>query len=217
MPNMFRRSDTDPVQKSDRRVLPRDFIRRIKALESSYLKHTDPILQSGFGGGEVRWRLEREPILNAVMSDGDFLDIGCANGYLLECLIAWSFEKGITLVPYGIDIGVRLIELARRRFLRYSDHFFVAKAWNWVPQRRFKYVYTLRDYVPDNFLAKYVKKLLNSAVEPNGTLIIGAYGSYTEDYPAPNIAEILREMAFPVTGSASVGTLPAARFAWIDT
>jgi hypothetical protein len=31
--------------------------------------------------------LEREPILTAIDSGGDILDIGCANGYLLECLM----------------------------------------------------------------------------------------------------------------------------------
>jgi SAM-dependent methyltransferase len=207
----------DSSQESDHQVLPCEFLRRIKALESSYLKHTDPILQSGFGGGAERWRLEREPILDAITSDGDFLDIGCANGYLLESLITWSIEKGIIIIPWGLDIGPRLIELARGRFPQHRDHFFIANAWDWIPPRKFQYVYTLFDMVPENRFSKYVGKLLYLAVERGGTLIIGAYGSYTENYPAPNIAKILKDMGYRVSESVSVGTLPAAQFAWINT
>jgi hypothetical protein len=68
--------------------LPPDFLNRARSLEASYLQTDDPIRQSGFGGGSERWRAERSPILNAIESDGDMLDIGCANGYLLECLVA---------------------------------------------------------------------------------------------------------------------------------
>ncbi len=71
-------------------TLPRDFVRRIESLEEAYLRSDDPIRQSGFGGGAERWRAERGPILEAVEGDGDLLDIGCANGYLLECLVAWG-------------------------------------------------------------------------------------------------------------------------------
>jgi hypothetical protein len=64
--------------------LPADFLRDLDALESSYLASSDPILQSGFGGGPERWRAERSPLLDAVNTNGTFLDVGCANGFLLE-------------------------------------------------------------------------------------------------------------------------------------
>lgn len=202
---------------SDGMILPEEFLRRINALEAAYLIHTDPILQSGFGGGEERWKSEREPILEAVSLDGDFLDIGCANGYLLECLIKWSLERGITLSPYGLDIGPRLIELARKRFPQFKDHFFVGNAWNWIPPRKFKYVYTLDDCIPEKILEEYIKRLLHFVVEQGGTLIVGAYGSVSENRPASNLAEFLDDMGFPISGSVSAGELPTARFAWIKT
>jgi hypothetical protein len=73
---------------NERSRLPEAFLRDLKALELAYLKSDDPIEQSSFGGGKERWRAEREPILEAIAASGDLLDVGCANGYLLECLVA---------------------------------------------------------------------------------------------------------------------------------
>ena len=128
--------------------LPAAFLRELEELEEAYLRNSDPIEQSGFYGGPERWRAEREPILDAVESDGDFLDAGCANGYLLECLVAWGRERGFSLIPYGLDQGARLIELARRLRPHLADHFFVGTAWDWSPPPRFRYAYTLLDHVP---------------------------------------------------------------------
>jgi 2-polyprenyl-3-methyl-5-hydroxy-6-metoxy-1,4-benzoquinol methylase len=66
--------------------------------------------QSGFSGGAERWRAERESILDPIHSDGEILDIGCANGYLLECLVTWAKDRGINLTPHGLDHGARLID-----------------------------------------------------------------------------------------------------------
>ena len=111
-----------------RRQLPMRFLRELEALESSYLREDDPIRQSGFGGGPERWRSEREPILDAIDGDGDILDIGCANGYLLECLVTWGRERGLSLVPHGVDQGSRLIELARARLPDFHSNFHVGNA-----------------------------------------------------------------------------------------
>jgi len=37
------------------RQLPDAFIADLEATAAAYLTHSDPIRQSGFGGGEVRW------------------------------------------------------------------------------------------------------------------------------------------------------------------
>ena len=83
--------------------LPDSFLAEIRALEDAYLRTDDPIRRSGFGGGSERWRAERSPILEAVTGDGDLLDIGCAVGYLAECLVEWGAERGVRLTPHGID------------------------------------------------------------------------------------------------------------------
>ena len=66
------------------------FLQDLWALEAAYLKEDDPIRQSGFRRGADRWRAERGPILDAIETDEDLLDIGCANGYLLERLVKWG-------------------------------------------------------------------------------------------------------------------------------
>ncbi len=47
-------------------ALPDDFLSRLRDLETSYIATSDPILQSGFSGGAVRWKDERSPILEAI-------------------------------------------------------------------------------------------------------------------------------------------------------
>lgn len=44
------------------RQLPDDFIAALEATAAAYLTRSDPIRQSGFGGGAARWQAEREPI-----------------------------------------------------------------------------------------------------------------------------------------------------------
>jgi len=196
--------------------LPQSFLDELKSLEGAYLTETDPIRQSGFSGGPDRWRTEREPILNAVDCDGDFLDIGCANGYLLECLVAWGRERGINLMPHGIDQGSRLIELAKKRFPELQSNFHAANAWDWVPPRRYRYVYTLYDCVPQDYLGEYVHRVLVRMVAYDGRLIIGAYGSRSRGLPPFEVDDFLRSEGFAVAGTAMGGYPPVALFAWID-
>jgi hypothetical protein len=198
------------------RKLPADFIESLKALEKSYLAETNPILQSGFAGGQKRWREERKPILEAVDTDGELLDIGCANGYLLECLIGWSGERGISLIPYGLDQGAKLIELARKRFPEYRDDFFMGNAWDWIPPGKFRYVYTLHDCVPLDFLEEYIHRILARMVCQGGRLIIGAYGSRSQNIPPFDIEGFLRSAGFSPMGKTTGGYPPIASFVWID-
>ena len=196
--------------------LPPDFLARARSLEASYLESDDPIRQSGFGGGAERWRAERSPILESIESDGNLLDIGCANGYLLECLVAWGAERGISLTPFGVDIGPQLIAEAKRRLPDFPDHFWVANAWDWRPPRRFRYVYSLYDNVPEELIAPYVERLLEHVVEPGGRLIVGAYGSRSRGTPPFDIAEHLSSAGYRLAGKTSAGDPPIVAFAWVD-
>jgi hypothetical protein len=203
--------------RQEQKSLPEEFLSELRELEKSFLTEQDPIRQSGFGGGEKRWRKERELILDAVDGDGEFLDVGCANGYLLQCLMEWGKERGILLTPYGIDQGAGLIELARKRHPHYADHFWVANAWDWEPSRKFRYVYSLYDCVPEPFLFRYVKKLLQRYVKKPGTLIIGAYGSNSRNRPAFDVADFLEKGGFTIVGASDRRELPVSRIAWIKT
>jgi hypothetical protein len=196
-------------------ALPVAFLDRLRALEEAYVRETDPVRQSGFGGGPERWRTERELILDAVPDDGDLLDVGCANGYLLECLVRWGYERHVHLTPYGVDCGAQLIALARQRLPQYASHFWVANAWEWRPPRQFRYVYSLYDCVPEELLPAYIRRLMTRYVAPGGTLIMGAYGSYTRQEAARDIAIDIAAAGFHGVGSSARGELPVARVAWI--
>ena len=52
----------------------------------------DPYRQSGRSSGAARWEETRRPS-RAIDRDGDVLDVGCANGLLLETLIGWCAER----------------------------------------------------------------------------------------------------------------------------
>jgi SAM-dependent methyltransferase len=196
--------------------LPDAFLAEIRALEDAYLRTDDPIRQSGFGGGAELWRAERWPLLEAVTGDGDLLDIGCAVGYLAECLVEWGAERGVRLTPHGIDLGERLIAEAKKRLPRYADNFVVANGWDWRPGRRFRYVYTLSDWVPLEMLRDYVGRSLERLVEPGGRLIVGSYGSRSRGTPALPLSEMLASYGYVVAGQASGGDPPLRAFAWID-
>lgn len=198
-------------------ALPRAFVARLDELERSYLRSDDPIRQSGFGGGPERWRREREPILDAVERGGDLLDVGCANGYLLECLVRWGCERGLAIVPHGVDVGAGLIDLARRRLPHFTANLHVGNAWDWVPPRRYGHVYSVHDCVPLEYLAEYVERLVNDYVEPGGRLIVGAYGSRSRAVEPFDVASFLASMGLRVSGASSGGDPPVTRFAWVDT
>jgi SAM-dependent methyltransferase len=162
------------------RELPKEFLAGLRWLEEQYLLGTNPRAQSGTSSNEMRWRSKRRFILDAIDRDGDVLDVGCANGHLLESLMAWGRERGLALTPYGVDYGPRLIELARTRLPQCASHFYVGNAWEWQPPRQFRFVYTLYDCVPPYYFCEYVERLLDRAVEPGGRLIIGGYSWFVD-------------------------------------
>lgn len=201
--------------------LPEDFLDRVSALESLYLSSQDPRFQSGFDGGVTRWKEERGPIIEAIDRDGTFMDVGCANGFLLESLSAWStLEKRWHLIPYGIDINPGLVVEAMRRWSGVADHFWVANAWEFAPPEKFDFVYSTTDCVPESFLAPYIARLLDRYVKPGGRLIVGSYGSKAKRVLPVNIGEVLDDFGFPVAGTMQGGKLrdnqgPVTRFAWL--
>jgi len=196
--------------------LPRDFTEMLDRLARSYLAETDPIRASGFGGGAGRWRAEREPILDAVTGDGDILDVGCANGYLLECLVRWGSERGLRLTPHGVDRSAPLIERARTRLPAYAGNMHVGNAWSWPPPRRYDYVYTLYDCVPPEYLEEYIGRLFDRAVSGGGRLIIGAYGSRSAGEPPFDAGGFLAAHGWRVSGRSAGGSPIVSLFAWID-
>lgn len=189
------------------------FIEEARALEGLYLESDDPMIQSGFSGGRDRWVAERSPLVEAIESDGDFLDVGCANGLLCADVIEWAGERGHALIPYGVDMGSKLIELARRRMPAHADNFVSVDAWRWEPDRTWKYVYSLVDLSPEDLLCTWLDKLLGW-VEPGGRLIMGSYGSRSRGIEPVDVGKSLRDCGLALLGTSSAGDPPVSRFGW---
>jgi SAM-dependent methyltransferase len=171
--------------------------RALRMVEEAYLTATTPQAQSGHSGDAARWEAARRPVLDAVDRAGTFLDVGCANGLLMESVAAWSREDRRPLEPYGVDISARLVDLARRRCPQWAERLWAANALDWTPPRRFTYVRTGLDYVPGHRRAAYVGHLLTEVVEPGGRLVVGVFN---EERDQDSLAALVASWGFPVAG-----------------
>ena len=66
------------------------------------------------------WKRARSFIASAIHRPGSLLDIGCANGFLLRCLMEWSTHE---LTPFGIDASAGRAKEIDRFFPSQRDHF----------------------------------------------------------------------------------------------
>jgi SAM-dependent methyltransferase len=161
----------------------------VEVYEEHYLASDDPRRQSGFGGDEARWEAARRPIVDAIDRDGSFLDVGCANGYLLESLVRWCPHR---IEPYGLDFSPRLVELARERLPQWADRIFLGDALDWEPPRRFDFVRTELVYAPEERRRELIERLLERVVEPGGRLIVCGYGSPRSGLPTDPVRRLVR-------------------------
>lgn len=171
-------------------------------LETTYLAGIHPWQQSGVGlrtpRSEQDWEVLRRPIADCITSSSTFLDIGCANGYLLECILHWTQERRLHITPYGLDISEKLAVLARERLPPYADHIFVGNAWEWIPPRTFEYVNATLYYVPDELRQAFVHRLLDRYVQPGGCLLVAEYQGRSTGMPEIRIDEELRQWGFSI-------------------
>jgi SAM-dependent methyltransferase len=143
------------------------------ALARSYLADDDPRWQSGYDGDAIAWREARELVLDGVDRDGAFLDIGCANGYLMECLAEWALERGRRLEMHGLELNPDLARTARLRLPAWASRIHVGNALDWKPPRTYDFVRTGLEYVPDAQRSLLAARLLRDVVAPGGRLIVG--------------------------------------------
>lgn len=144
-------------------------------LEEAYTAHDAPWRQSGMSGPAARWEALRRPVADAMDRSGAFLDVGCANGYLMECCARWAAERGLEVEPYGLDLSEALVALARARLPRWEARFWVGNALTWAPPRRFDIVRTELVYVPSHLERAYLDRLLSDVLVPGGQLLVAHY------------------------------------------
>jgi SAM-dependent methyltransferase len=156
--------------------------------EQAYLAGDDPRAQSGFRGSPERWEAARRAIVEAIDRPGTFLDVGCANGLLIESVAEWS---PFPVEPYGVDFAPGLVDLARRRLPHWTERIWVGDARMWEPPFRFDFVHARLEIGSLDRIGGFGRRL-----------IVSSDGSFRRpDSPrAEPVAERLRELGFEVAG-----------------
>ncbi|MGH3086572.1 MAG: class I SAM-dependent methyltransferase [Rubrobacteraceae bacterium] len=167
-----------------------------RLLENSYLSAGDPRSGSGFRGDEARWERARRPIASAIHRDGTFLDVGRANGLMMESVVRWTAEDGFRIKPHGLDLIPSVANIARDRLPRWADRVHAGNVMEWTPPRRFDFVNANLEYAPPKRRRDMVERLLRDFVAPGGRVIICSYGSSRRRFPkAEPVGDILRGRA----------------------
>jgi SAM-dependent methyltransferase len=153
------------------------FDRELALHEEKYLAGANPRQQSGFGRDEQDWERYRRVVTAPIDRQGTFLDVGCANGLLMESVVRWAGQDGHSIEPYGVDISRKLAELARRRLPQWRERIFIGNALLWAAPFGFDFVRTEMVYVPHHLRQRYAERLLDEVVAAGGCLIACSYGS----------------------------------------
>lgn len=141
-----------------------------------YIAAENPRAQSGHSGDTAGWERARGLVVEGINRHGSFLDIGCANGHLMETAQQWASQRGWAIGPYGVDLSPAMIDLAVQRLPHWHNHFWVANILGWEPPRRFDFVHLQHlNYVPLTRRRELVAHLLTRVCEDGGRLIIGPF------------------------------------------
>jgi SAM-dependent methyltransferase len=154
----------------------------------AYLSAKTPEGGSGSSRDGAGWEYARSLVADAVAPGWTFLDVGCANGHLMESMAAWGGVE-----PYGLDISQELAELARRRLPQWKDRIWIGNALEWEPPRRFDAIRTGLDYAPADRRRALVEHLRGFC----DRLIVGVHN---EEQDAPGFEEELASWGFEIAG-----------------
>jgi hypothetical protein len=145
---------------------------------------------SGSSRDVAGWEYARSLLADAVVRGQSFLDVGCANGHLMESMAAWAGVE-----PYGLEISPELADLARLRLPQWADRIWVGNAAEWTAPRRFDVVRTGLDYVPQPRRRAYVGHLLGLA----DRVVVGVFN---EERGARALEAEVASWGFRITGRA---------------
>ena len=167
----------------------------------AYLSADTPWGQSGKSGDVRSWDYARSLVCDAIHKDGSFLDVGCANGFLMECVKRWAALRGRIVDPYGLDISVELADFARSRLPAWATRIHTGNVLTWQPPRRFNFVRTGLEYVLPQRRRELLQRLLGKFLVEDGRLIVGTY--YGESHGPDLLEKELSDWGFTVAGSTS--------------
>jgi SAM-dependent methyltransferase len=173
----------------------------------AYLAAATPEGGSGSSRDAAGWERARSLLAEAVEPGQSFLDVGCANGHLLESMARWAGVE-----PYGLEISPELAELARSRLPRFAERIWVGNALIWRPPRRFDVIRTGLDYVPGPRRRHLVEHLLGHC----GRLVVGVFN---EERGHRALEAEVASWGFAIAGRAErphPHPLLAYRAFWID-
>lgn len=197
--------------------------RTIQLLEESYLEANargDVAGGSGSGGGLERWEKKRRVLARAFDRDGDWLDVGCANGLLMETLVRWTAEAGLRIEPFGLDLSERIAEAARQRLPHWADRIWAGNVMTWQPPMRFDYITVIADSVPPGSGRNLIERLIANFLNPKGRVVFSIYMPRPPQASVeiPPASEVLQRFGYRVTGEAEAridGELKVSA-AWLD-
>ncbi len=179
-----------------------DWYREVAAvITPAYLAGDNPRAQSGKSGDDVQWTHARSLIADAIDRNGTFLDVGCASGYLMECMQRWARERGKVVEPNGLDIAPELAALARSRLPHWAERIFVGNVIDWQPPLRFDFVRTGLEYVPLRRQRDLVERLLREVGAPDGRLIVGTFNEERDELrTAASLEAVIAGWGFTIVG-----------------
>jgi SAM-dependent methyltransferase len=158
----------------------------------AYLAAEAPEGGSGSSRDATGWAYARSLLADAVSATGQsFLDVGCANGHLMESMAAWAGVE-----PYGLEISPELAELAQRRLPQWADRIWVGNALRWTPPRRFDVIRSGLDYVPRPRRRELVEHLLGHCAR----LVIGVHN---EERDSPRLETEVAGWGFEIAGRSA--------------
>jgi trans-aconitate methyltransferase len=157
-------------------------------------------------------------ILEAIDRSGSFIDVGCANGHLMEMLDRWLEGTEIRITFYGLDISEELIHLAKKRLPNWKGSFFIGNALYWTPPKKYDFVCTRElGYVPRKREKEFLERLFVDYLKEGGRLILGPY---TEERRKPELEEKLNAWGWSPSGycekSHQKHQVLSRRLLWFD-
>lgn len=157
-----------------------------------YLASDNPRGQSGHGGDEYHYRFSTLPIIECFYKNGTFIDIGCANGHLMEMVYKWATVIGFEIEMYGVDISEGLLELAKNRLPQWKDRFYLGNAFFWKPEQKFDYIHVGGlGGVPEDDELIFFEHLIKNYLADGGRLILGPYWQTVGDSRSFSINRLL--------------------------